>query len=190
MGIEIFANHEYTKRMSLNLKPQDVLVLLKLVAIGDRSWTYSGLAGELGMSASEVHGAITRAQSARLYADVLHTVMHPNLFEFLVHGVRYAFPAEADAPAWGIPTAHAAPPLNGIIIADEPLPPVWPAASGTTHGVSLTPLYRSVPYAAERDPELYELLACVDALRIGRVRERSAATEALRPRILGEEAAA
>jgi hypothetical protein len=139
------------------------------------------------MSASEVHAAITRAQSARLYADVLRTVMHPNLFEFLVHGVRYAFPAEAGAPGWGIPTAHAAPPLNGIIVADEPLPPVWSTASGTTQGVSVTPLYRSVLYSAERDPELYGLLACVDALRIGRVRERSAATEALRLRIRGAE---
>ena len=176
--------------MNVHLKPQDVVVLLKLVAIGSSSWTYSGLARELGMSASEVHAAIVRAQSARLYADVLRTVMHPNLFEFIVHGVRYAFAAEAGAPAWGIPTAHAAPPLNGIIVADEPLPPVWPTASGTTHGVSVTPLYRSVPYAAEHDPELYGLLVCVDALRIGRVRERTAATEVLRAKILGEEAAA
>ncbi|MEX2443587.1 MAG: hypothetical protein WD492_08280 [Alkalispirochaeta sp.] len=44
--------------MSLHLKPQDVVVLLKLVALGERRWTYSELAGELGMSASEVHGAI------------------------------------------------------------------------------------------------------------------------------------
>ena len=173
--------------MSLNLKPQDVLVLLKLVAIGDRTWTYSGLAGELSMSASEVHAAITRTQSARLYADVLRTVMHPNLFEFLVHGVRYAFPARLGSPAWGMPTAHAAPPLNRVIVADEPLPPVWEAAEGTTQGISVTPLYRSVPAAAHRDPYLYELLACVDALRIGRVRERTAAAEVLRFRIAGQE---
>ncbi|TVQ23359.1 MAG: hypothetical protein EA383_14185 [Spirochaetaceae bacterium] len=175
--------------MSLHLKPQDVLVLLKLVAIGDRSWTYSSLARELGMSASEVHAAITRAQSARLYADVLGTVMHPNLLEFLVHGVRYAFPAQLGPPAWGIPTAHAAPPLNRMIVADEPLPPVWEVPDGTTQGIFVTPLYRSVPAAARRDPLLYELLACVDALRIGRVRERTAATEALRVRVLGVEAA-
>lgn len=176
--------------MNAHLKPQDVVVLLKLVAIGSRSWTYSGLAREIGMSASEVHAAIHRAQSARLYADVLRTVMHPNLYEFLVHGVRYAFPAEIGSPTRGIPTAHAAPPLSGIIVADEPLPPVWETATGATNGVALTPLYKSVPFAAERDPELHQLLACVDALRIGRVRERNAATEALRRKILGEEVAA
>ncbi|MEX2444156.1 MAG: hypothetical protein WD492_11145 [Alkalispirochaeta sp.] len=130
--------------MSLHLKPQDVVVLLKLVGIGDRRWTYSGLARELGMSASEVHGAIDRAQTARLYADVLRTVMHPNLLEFLVHGVRYAFPVQLGPPVWGMPTAHAALPLNRVIVADEPLPPVWEAADGTTQGISVTPLYRSV----------------------------------------------
>lgn len=176
--------------MTMRLKPQDVVVLLKLVAIGERSWTYAGLAGELGMSASEVHGAIERAQTARLYADVLRTVMHPNLLEFLTHGVRYAFPAEPGSPVRGIPTAHAAPPLNRLIVADEPLPPVWETADGKTQGISIAPLYDSVPGAAERDPALYELLACVDALRIGRVRERSAAAGALQRRILGEEVAA
>ena len=139
------------------------------------------------MSASEVHGAINRAQTARLYADVLRTVMHPNLLEFLTHGVRYAFPAELGPPVWGMPTAHAAPPLNRLIVADEPLPPVWETEKGTTEGFSLTPLYRTAPEAARRDTNLYELLACVDALRIGRVRERNAATELLRLRILGQK---
>jgi len=101
--------------------------------------------------------------------------------------VRYAFPARLGSPAWGMPTAHAAPPLNRVIVADEPLPPVWEAAEGTTQGISVTPLYRSVPAAAHRDPYLYELLACVDALRIGRVRERTAAAEVLRFRIAGQE---
>ena len=176
--------------MGTHLKPQDVVVLLKLVAIGDRSWTYSELAKELGMSSSEVHAAISRAQTARLYADVLHSVMHPNLLEFLNHGVRYVFPAELGAPVRGIPTGHAAPPLNNHIVADEPLPPVWETAAGRVEGVSVSPLYRSVPDAALRDPALYQLLACVDALRIGRVRERQAATDELRLRIMGQAEAA
>jgi len=29
------------------LKPQDVLILLKLVSLGDREWSYVNLAGEL-----------------------------------------------------------------------------------------------------------------------------------------------
>jgi Arc/MetJ family transcription regulator len=81
LRVELFANHEYSTGISLHLRPQDILVLLKRVTVGDRPWTYSGLAGDLGMSASAVHAAITRAQSARLYAEVLRTVMHPKLDE-------------------------------------------------------------------------------------------------------------
>ena len=38
-------------------------------------------------------------------------------------------------------------------------------------GASVQPLYGSVPGAARRDAALYDLLALVDALRIGRARE-------------------
>ncbi|MEW8571668.1 MAG: hypothetical protein AB2571_17810, partial [Candidatus Thiodiazotropha sp.] len=60
------------------LKPQDILVLLKLVAQGDRAWSYNRLAVKLGMSPSEVHGAIKRAIAANL-AVVLDRQIQPNL---------------------------------------------------------------------------------------------------------------
>lgn len=44
----------------MQLKPQDFLVALKLVAWGDQRWTYARLAQDLGLSASEVHGAVKR----------------------------------------------------------------------------------------------------------------------------------
>lgn len=34
----------------MQLKPQDILVLLKLIAIGQQDWAYNRLAIELGMS--------------------------------------------------------------------------------------------------------------------------------------------
>jgi hypothetical protein len=42
-------------------------------------------------------------------------------------------------------------------------------------GPAIQPLYPSVPGAARRLPELYDLLALVDALRTGRARERAMA---------------
>jgi hypothetical protein len=43
-------------------------------------------------------------------------------------------------------------------------------------GLSLIPLYPSVPLAANLDnPQLYELLGLVDALRVGRIREQQLA---------------
>ncbi len=53
----------------MNLKPQDFLVALKLVALGDQRWTYARLAQELGLSASEVHAAVKRGIQAGLLVD-------------------------------------------------------------------------------------------------------------------------
>jgi len=169
--------------MSLHLKPQDVVVLLKLVTIGDRRWTYSGLAGELGMSASEAHAAIRRLSAAHLFLPDSSTVFHGNTVEFLVSGVRYAFPPEWATQTAGLPTAYAAPPLSAQIIPGRALPPVWQSPHGNTVGIALQPLYRSVPDAAYQDPQLYELLALVDALRIGRARERILAAQMIKDRV-------
>ena len=50
----------------MNLKPQDVLFLLKLVALGKEPWSFNKLSIELGMSPSEVHAASKRVIAARL----------------------------------------------------------------------------------------------------------------------------
>jgi hypothetical protein len=53
----------------MNLKPQDFLVALKLLALGERHWTYAQLAHELGLSASETHAGVQRGLAAGLLAD-------------------------------------------------------------------------------------------------------------------------
>lgn len=50
----------------MQLKPQDFLVALKLVAWGEQRWTYARLAQELGLSASEAHAAVKRGVVAGL----------------------------------------------------------------------------------------------------------------------------
>lgn len=50
----------------MNLKPQDIYILLKLVVLGESQWSYASVAGDLFMSASEVHAGIKRAVAARL----------------------------------------------------------------------------------------------------------------------------
>jgi hypothetical protein len=174
-----FAIREYVREV---LKPQDAVVLLKL-AIVENGWTYPSLAESLGMSSSEVHAAVARAKVAGLYDEHHRSPNRKALIEFLVHGLRYVFPAERGALTRGVPTAHAAPPLNAKIMADGEPPPVWPDAEGTVRGEELRPLYRSVPGAARRDPGLYELLALVDAIRGGRARERKIAVAELEARL-------
>jgi DNA-binding Lrp family transcriptional regulator len=170
------------------LKPQDIMVALKLCTYEQKRPPISVVAAELNMSPSEVHAAIKRLQKARL----LHGAEmgeRPNLSaleEFLLHGVKYAFPAEHGQVTRGVPTSFAAPPLKDDIASSDELPPVWPWRDGETRGIALEPLYRTAPAAALRDPILYELLALVDAIRDGRARERKAAEKELLNRLRKE----
>ena len=170
-----------------SLRPQDVLVLAKLLAHTGARATMAQMGVDLSISPSEVHGALKRLQFAGLIANdsgdnrpVLQAVE-----EFLVHGLKYAFPPKRGEVTRGVPTSYAAAPLNRRIAAGVDPPPVWAHPEGSARGVSLEPLYRSVPLAALRDPALYELLALIDALRGGRARERKLAEEELRQRIRG-----
>lgn len=100
-----------------------------------------------------------------------------------MHGLKYVFPAHHGGLTRGVPTSYAAPPLKARIAKGSDPIPVWPHANGPARGSSFEPLYRTVPYAALRDPALYELLAITDALRDGRARERKIAEEQLRARL-------
>ena len=169
-------------------KPQDVVVALKLCLSGvDRS--FAVLASELGMSASEVHGACSRLIEARLLDPETRHPRRKALQEFLRSGVPYAFPARLGELTRGIPTAWAAPAMAGKVSVDNAVIPVWPDPDGTQQGAAVEPLYRSVPVAARNDPALYDLLALVDALRIGRARERKFAEQELDQRLSHEPAA-
>ena len=165
------------------LKPQDILVLLKLIVLRDTIWSYPMLAKSLFMSQSEVHASIQRAEAACLFDRHRSRVLRSSLFEFLVHGLKYAFPATRGGSTRGIPTGYAAPPLNRLIHGASGDPPVWPDPDGEVRGYELSPLYRSVPKAVAVDPELYELLALVDAIREGRAREATLAIEELKSRL-------
>jgi hypothetical protein len=215
-----------------SLKPQDVLVVLKLCAIASASDGASEpkrppmavLGTELGLSSSEVHAAIWRGRASGLLQVGTRFMFTPSstrvktklppqelrdaprpvvarsprikylkapqerinvtgVIEFLVHGLKYVFPPNRGGMTRGIATSYAAAPLNGFIARGEEPIPVWPFAEGNERGIEFEPLYRTVPFAALRDPALYELLAIADALREGRARERKIAEEQLRLRL-------
>ncbi len=159
------------------LKPQDFYLLLVLAACREQGTTYPELAAFSGLSMSEVHGALKRAEAARLlFFDAKRpSLLLPAFKEFLFHGAKYAFPATRGSMVAGVPTAHAAAPLNAQIAPSSDPPPVWPAFEGSLRGMALLPLYPSAPAAALRNAALYENLALFDALRTGTARERALA---------------
>jgi len=168
----------------MNLKPQDILFLLKLVALGKKPWAFNKIAVELGMSPSEVHAAAQRTLAARLALKEGENIWPNirNLEEFLFHGIQYVFVPERGGLDRGMATAYASAPLDALFVEDNEPPPVWPDPEGKVRGESFSPLYKSAPVAAKNDPELYQLLALVDAIRGGRAREREIAKKELKKR--------
>jgi hypothetical protein len=162
------------------LKPQDVVVALKLLSLPpEEPWTQQRLAEELFMSTSEVNHALKRLEFSKLYTPLIKCVVEPRLFNFLVHGVPYVFPAVPGPVKHGLPTSISASPLRGRFIMGEEDELVWEYGEGGHKGHSVEPLYKTAPRAAARDPRLHEWLAVVDALRVGRARERQAAAQRL-----------
>jgi len=103
------------------------------------------------------------------------------LLEFLQHGVRYAFAPDRTGVVFGLPTPYAAPIMGTRIVAPaNDIAPVWAHDKGHVRGEGIEPLYGSAPLAAEEEDEsFYALLALVDAVRIGRARERRVAQSLL-----------
>lgn len=160
----------------MSLKPQDVLVALKL-AIAHEPPSYAELGRQLGLSASQAHSAVQRAIESGLISKD-RSANQKALLEFLVHGLKYVFPARRGPVRRGVPTAHSAPPLSDLFN-DGDLPLVWPHPSGLVRGETLEPIYKSAPDAALADPGLHQALALVDSIRAGRARERNLAVEHL-----------
>ena len=163
-------------------KPQDIVIALKLSLASSRP-SYAGLAKSLGMSAAEVHAGVRRLVTARLLDPEFKQVNREALGKFLVHGVPHAFPAHLSEVTRGMPTAWAAPAMEGMVDASGQIPPVWPDPEGRVQGAGVEPLYRSVPLAARMDGALYDLLTLVDGIRIGRARERRVAERELFKRL-------
>jgi hypothetical protein len=150
--------------------------------IGSDDPTYEQIAADLGISQSTAHAGVARLRKAGLLLPGREKrTDRLALLEFIEHGLRYVFPATLGATRLGIPTAHSGPVLAAFIDAgDEPY--VWPSREGTVRGRSVEPLLPKMDQVARRSPELYASLSLVDALRVGRARERELASRELRSR--------
>lgn len=163
------------------MRPHDVVVFLKIAAKKDSPWMMKDLSIELGISASEISESLHRSAIAGLITKDKKHLMKQAILDFLQHGLRYVYPQHPGPRVRGVPTAHAAPPLNQEILSNEPY--VWPYGEGTVRGESIEPLHPKVPEACLKDPELYELMALCDALRVGRAREKNLAIAILKKKL-------
>ncbi|MFH4969334.1 hypothetical protein V8G61_14105 [Gaetbulibacter sp. M240] len=167
------------------MSPQDIVVLLKIITYANQPWYQDQLAQALQISQSEISKSLARSKFAGLIDNSGKKVFKMALFEFLQYGIRYVFPEQPGALVRGVPTAHSALPLSQRIVSEEHY--VWPYGKGKIRGQAITPLYPSVVDAVQNDEKLHELLALVDALRVGKAREKEIAVQALKDRILDED---
>lgn len=147
-------------------------------------YSVRSLSALLGISKSEISASLNRGLDVGLISkDQLSGSYRANvraLLGIIEYAVPYFFPARLGAVARGIPTAFAAPALQGKLMSVSDLPPVWPDARGNVRGQSVEPLYKSVPLAVRKDRRLYSWLALVDAVRLGAPRERRLAMDMLK----------
>ena len=163
-----------------SIRPQDIVVLLKLSTDAERNWTQIELARELFMSQSEISQSLVRSNYAGLIMTD-QTLHLQALLDFLQYGLAYVYPQRPGPVVRGISTAHSTLPLSEEIMSEEKY--VWPYAKGDVRGRSIKPLYPSVVEAVQIDTKLHQLLALTDALRIGRAREKNLALYYLRKRL-------
>jgi hypothetical protein len=164
------------------MRPQDILVLLKIISMKNPEWLNLDIANSLKISQSEVSEALNRCKIARLIDGDKRKIYINSFKEFLIYGLKYVFPAEPGALVRGIPTAHSANPIKELISqGSENF--VWPYSKGILRGQSIEPLYDTIPIVVQDDILFYELLAILDTLRIGRVLEIKIAIDELEKRL-------
>lgn len=166
------------------MRPHDIAILLKIAAMGDKPWQLVSLSQTLFISLSEVSESLNRSMIAGLLDNTKKKINRLNLLEFLEYGFKYVFPGKPEGMVRGLPTALTHPFMKAHFASDVNY--VWPDAAGEMIGLSIEGLYPKQPEAAANDPEFYKLLALVDVIRIGRVREIRLAISELKKIILNE----
>ena len=161
------------------MKPQDTIILIKMHIWNQGRWKIIPLAESTFISKTEVQKGIQRLKQSGLFDPALERPKKSAMQEFLIHGLKYCFPAELGATTRGIPTSHASPALEDKIVSSDKEIYVWPYAKGKKRGTSLKPLYKTAPEAALEDPRMYHYLALIDAIRIGKAREQAIAKDEL-----------
>ena len=160
------------------MRPQDVVILLKILTLQKADWQYRDLSASLFISISEVSESLNRSQLAGLIDDSRKKVYRQNLMEFIEHGLHYVFPQIPGSMVTGIATAHSHPFYRPLFIGEVNY--VWECENGDMRGLAIEPLYKSVVKAVKQDEALYKILASIDIIRVGKTRELKVALQELR----------
>ncbi|MBC85605.1 MAG: hypothetical protein CL677_00380 [Bdellovibrionaceae bacterium] len=156
------------------LRPQDIVLAVKLAVAKEKGMQPMELARELVISQAEVYNSLERLRESKLIDSENRPILR-SLRNLIVHGLPFIYPAELGPVERGILVAHSGPILNKEFKPSGMDKVVWSDPEGKDSGQSIKPLFKSIPQASKRDKKLYEVLSLIEALRVGRVRERKSA---------------
>jgi hypothetical protein len=166
------------------MRPQDIVILLKIVVLGNKEWQFQDLARSLYISSAEVSESLNRSSFSGLIDTNRKKVAKIAFTEFLKYGLPYVFPQTPGPLSRGMATSHGHSLLKKHIVSSSTY--VWPDFEGKDYGQAIEPLYPNQVKAAKEDEKLYEALAMLDAIRVGKVREKKFAFDYFSNLLLNE----
>jgi hypothetical protein len=164
------------------LKGVDIVVVLGLLRRPPDPWTVRVLADELKLPPASVQRSLDRLAATPVLDARRRRLSIGASEDLLMDALPFVVPGSLGGETRGLPTAWAASPLAERL-ASAGQPPVWPDPHGEARGLEVEPLHPGVVGLARADPEMYELLALVDGMRLGDARVRELAGGLLRDRI-------
>ncbi len=166
------------------MRPLDIVILLKIISLGNIEWQYRDLSAKLYISTSAVSESLIRSHIAGLIDESKKKIRANNLMEFIEYGLPYVFPVIPGQIVTGVPTAYSSPFYKDHFLGSVDY--VWKDEQGSMRGLSIEPLHKGVPKAVLDDQILYQLLSGIDILRVGRAREKKMALEQMKMLILNK----
>ncbi len=161
------------------LRPYDPVIALYLGSL--QKWNnYEQASEDLMMSPSMIFNAVKRLRYARLVSDSLNQVNQKALGDFIQYGVPYSFADQPMEVTVGIPTSWGCPALKPSFNSAENTPDVWAHKDGKIRGYRVEPLHKNFPDACLKNEKIYNYCGLIDAIRVGRAREKKIAIDLIK----------
>lgn len=157
--------------MFSTLKSEDILVLLKLIAVEPFHKDLTFLSQELGHDPHEIINSLSRLRTSNLIEDKTHKVIIHNFKQFLFDQLHTQFPTSPGKLTQGMLTG-AKPDFYFAVGLSYTSIWVWPHPDYPHKGYEIQPLSQQCCFAAANDPRLRKLLAVTETIRVSGLKAR------------------
>lgn len=166
-------------RQNRQIKPQDVVILGKLISDKDCR-SQKEIADSLGLSQAEISHALKTLAHVGLINLATKKVNKLAVTEFITHALKFLFPIEKKGTGRGISIGPSSSIFKGKVQSDD-YNYIWPDPDGDSKGVVITPLLSNLPKSAIGNETLFTYLNVIEIFRgLGGVRHLQEAQKILK----------